>query len=245
MPKTKLPCPTVVRKLVRYDPSTGKLFWLARGSCWFSDGYRSAVGNMNNWNALYAGTEAFKQVSTSGYAHGSIFGVKITAHRVVWAICHGDWPVDQIDHVNGDKLDNRLENLRQVDRSGNAKNQKLSTRNRSGRVGVSWVARRSKWAAQIRSNGIQYNLGTFETFEEAVAVRAAAELEHGFHKNHGRSENENSIRNSQAARDLGSQAARKPAGHMPRVQPAPAQEKRPVSERDVQAGRGAMALLAL
>ncbi len=244
MSNSSLPCPIALRQLLRYDPQTGKMFWKARGAVWFSDGYRSAEGNMKNWNSHYADTEAFKQVGTSGYAFGAVFGTKAMAHRVAWAIHYGEWPSDQVDHINGDRLDNRIENLRQVDRFENAKNQKLHVSNKSGRVGVSWVARRSKWAAQIRSNGVQYNLGTFSTFEEAVEARAAAELKHGFHENHGRSENENRIRNSQQARDNGQATEWNRQNDMPAMQSHAKKETRPVSQRDVQTGRGAVDVLA-
>jgi len=90
-------------------------------------------------------------------------------------------------------------------------------------------------AFEERAAIIEYDGGLTRFRAETLAAQAQGVARHDAIR----------IRNSQTARDIGSQAARKPAGDMPRVQPAPAQEKRSVSERDVQAGRGAMALLAL
>jgi hypothetical protein len=108
------------------------------------------------------------------------------AHRVAWALHYGEWPSDQIDHVNGDKTDNRLENLRIVTAQGNAKNRSLRSDNTSGHVGVYWVRETKKWSAQIKVDGRQKTIGSFESLEDAVKARKAAEDLNGYHANHGR-----------------------------------------------------------
>jgi hypothetical protein len=95
------------------------------------------------------------------------------------------WPEGEIDHINGNRQDNRIENLRDVPRSLNQRNSKLQNNNRSGVSGVFWRANR--WEARIYLvSGQRKHLGRFKTFEEAVAVRKQAEMECGYHENHGR-----------------------------------------------------------
>lgn len=169
MARSQLPLPGHLRQLLRYEPDTGKLFWLERSSSW--------------WNTRYAGTEAMATVS-HGYKSSVIGGRFLLAHRVIWAIVYDEWPPADIDHINGNRADNRLCNLRAVDRSTNAKNMARSSRNTSGVIGISPV--RDKWRACITSRGKLRVLGDFTDFADAVAARAKAEIEEGFHPNHGR-----------------------------------------------------------
>lgn len=108
------------------------------------------------------------------------------AHRVAWALHYGEWPDGQIDHINGDKADNRLDNLRVVTAQGNAKNRPLRSDNTSGHVGVYWVTETKQWMAQIKVDGRQVTIGRYKTFEDAVVARKKAEEVHGYHANHGR-----------------------------------------------------------
>lgn len=105
-------------------------------------------------------------------------------HRLIWLMEHGYWPKQPIDHINGDPLDNRLENLRMVDYSVNSKNSAMYRSNTTGFTGVSVCGR--KYRAQIRVNGKHINLGYFEKIEDAAAARALAEKQYGFHPEHGR-----------------------------------------------------------
>ena len=91
-----------------------------------------------------------------------------------------------IDHINGNSLDNRIKNLRNVPQTENTKNLKIPTSNTSGVHGVYWSKVRSKWIAGIGICGKTYNLGGFTDIKEAKKVRKDAEKEHGFHENHGR-----------------------------------------------------------
>jgi len=105
---------------------------------------------------------------------------------VIWAIVHGEWPEWQIDHINGVRRDTRLCNLRSVSASENSRNCALSTRNKSGSIGVCWDAHHNKWHASIKVDGRQVALGRFSEFENAVSARKAAEAKYGYHVNHGR-----------------------------------------------------------
>lgn len=109
-------------------------------------------------------------------------------HRIIWAMHYGVWPTKFLDHINGDPTDNRIENLREVTNQENCKNARIGKNNTSGRVGVSYYGHNgwSKWHAYIRGNGKLISLGYFEDFDAAVAAREAAEIEHGYHPNHGR-----------------------------------------------------------
>ena len=137
------------------------------------------------FNKQFAGKPAFNVKNGAGYLSGSFMGNKYLAHRVVWLMTHKEWPDGDIDHINGDKTDNRPENLRLVTKSQNLRNMRIPSDNKSGYIGVFWVGRINKWTAQIRHNGKAIHLGYFSTLDEAVAARRAANVVCGYHPNHG------------------------------------------------------------
>lgn len=172
--------PKLLHELLYCFESQGTLVWKRRASKWFS-----SESYCDRWNEKYAGTQAFTCVS-EGYHVGAIKGIKYKAHRVIWAMHYGQWPTGQIDHINGDKSDNRIENLRDVTNRENCRNKRLFKANTSGHVGV-WLKKETgKWVAEITVNYKTIPLGTFATKEGAIARREQAELEHGFHPTHGR-----------------------------------------------------------
>lgn len=138
------------------------------------------------WNTRYSGKEAFTRIHCRGYLAGSIHDRDYLAHRVLWLLATGDWPIGDIDHINGIKNDNRFVNLRSVSHSSNMKNQRIRSSNSSGVMGVCWNASRGKWVAQITVDSQGKFIGMFDSFDAAVAARKAAEERHGFHPNHGR-----------------------------------------------------------
>ena len=97
------------------------------------------------------------------------------AHRLAWLHVYGVWPEDQLDHINRNRSDNRIANLREVTNKQNLQNAGKYSHNTSGHSGVSWYKRDSKWIAHIRHNQKLIHLGCFATIEEAVAARKAAE----------------------------------------------------------------------
>lgn len=176
-----LPSPEVLRQLLRYEPETGKLFWKERSPEWFAQDWRC-----RQWNARYARQETFNTVyGKKGYLQGCIHSVAYMAHRVVYCLHFGDPGIFQIDHLNGDRADNRLENLRCVTGGENSKNRGLYRNNSSGRIGVYFDNNAKMWRASIKARGHTHHLGCFLAFEDACAARAAAEKDHGFHANHG------------------------------------------------------------
>lgn len=138
------------------------------------------------WNTKYAGKAAFNSLDGSGYRSGGIFNRTFRAHRVAWALAHGEWPRGFLDHINGDKTDNRLANLRDVTRLENARNMPRPKNNTSGVLGVSWSKSHGKWAARIKVEGRKLSAGHFDKFEDACAARRAANVTFGFNENHGR-----------------------------------------------------------
>ena len=107
---------------------------------------------------------------------------------MIWAHFYGEWPTDEIDHINGNRNDNRIKNLRQVSRQENSRNMAAPSSNTSGVVGVCFCNTRMMWMSYINLMGKMRHLGFFNSFNDAVAKRKAAERQFGFHKNHGRSE---------------------------------------------------------
>jgi hypothetical protein len=179
MPKD-LPSPELLRKLLRYEPETGKLFWRKRDFEYFKT-LRSA----KCWNTKYAGAQAFTN-KCNGYLQGGIFRKKHSAHRVIWALFYGKWPEKFIDHVNGDKTDNRIVNLRECTPSQNGWNSGIRSSNRSGYKGVWWNKRVKRWVASIRDGHSQIYLGSYLCPKEAHAAYCqAAQKMHGQFSNFG------------------------------------------------------------
>jgi len=156
-----------MRREISYNPDTGVMAW------------RAARAGINT-KAASAGS-----LKSDGYRQVQINGRRHYAHRLAWALHYGAWPADQIDHINGNRDDNRISNLRAVTRSENMRNQKLHATNSSGRAGVGWHSPTKKWQARISHGGKGVHLGLFDSFADACAAREAAEREYGFHENHG------------------------------------------------------------
>lgn len=175
--------PEDLRLLITYDPETGVMTWNERKEIM----ERFTFKNWKGWNGRNAGKECFTARDGKGYRHGSILGNTMLYHKVAWAIHYGEFPSKSIDHVNGDKYDNRISNLREVDQKENARNAKMSKRNKSGVTGVRRCSKSSAWIADIGVDMKCVIIGRYKTFEEAVAARKAAEKIYGYHKNHGRS----------------------------------------------------------
>lgn len=184
-PKPKLTS-ALLREFLSYDAETGHLYWKKRHVRWFASGKQTAEHNAAIWNGRYAGKRAFTALDANGYASGRVFGKTYHGHRIIWCILHGEFPTDDVDHINGVRSDNRECNLRPVNRTQNSQNSALRSDNRSGRVGVRWYEPRNKWSARITKDGVETHLGYFDSFALACKARSDAEREHGFHENHGR-----------------------------------------------------------
>lgn len=116
--------------------------------------------------------------TSNGYASVWVGGKTLLAHRIIYAIVRGEIPEGQIDHLNGDRSDNRIENLRDVSGLENMHNSKMPKTNTSGFTGVHWETQRKKWMAQIRVDKRQKFLGYFDDFEDAVEARKMAKIKY-------------------------------------------------------------------
>lgn len=144
-----------VREL--FDYRDGMLIWKSKGK-------RVVVGNV-------AGGVS----GNMGYHMVSVGGKKFCAHRVIWLWHHGYMPENDVDHINRDKTDNRIENLREVSRSCNMRNTDNLSNCTSGVKGVSFDNPSGFWMAQITVRGRSVYLGRYPDFTEAVCHRLAAE----------------------------------------------------------------------
>ena len=106
----------------------------------------------------------------NGYVTIAIRRSAYKAHRLAWLYVYGEWP-DNIDHINGSPVDNRISNLRSVTFEENGKNMKLNSNNSSGLMGVHWHALSKKWQARITCNKTRLHLGYFRDFFEACCAR--------------------------------------------------------------------------
>lgn len=123
---------------------------------------------------------------TKGYTSIWLSGRKYFAHRIIWEMHNG--PITgglEIDHINHNPGDNRIENLRLTNRGGNLKNKSKYHSNSSGVTGVNWRKDKRKWQAKIRVNKKFIHLGYFNDILDAELARKKAEEEYGFHDNHG------------------------------------------------------------
>jgi hypothetical protein len=165
-----------LQELLIYVPEIGTLIWKERPGNGRTD---------KSWNTKYAGKEAFTAVDRKGYRVGSINYVNYRAARVIYKLYHGI-EAEQVDHIDGDRSNNRIVNLRAVTHQQNQQNMKRSSRNTSGVVGVSWNSGKNRWDAKISVDGTSVLIGRYIDFHEAVIARKRREQELGYHPNHGR-----------------------------------------------------------
>ena len=139
-----------LKECLRYDPDTGYFFWIKRNS-----------------NRIKIGDRAGTKQNCDGYAEIQIDGVLRKAHRLAWLYVYGEFPQGQIDHINGDRFDNRIVNLRDATPQENTHNQNLPHKhNKSGFLGVV-VKPNGTFYASIRLNKKSIHLGSFPTAELA------------------------------------------------------------------------------
>lgn len=149
-----------LHELLAYDADAGVFVWLqSRGG-------------------VKAGSVAGRLNTTTGYREIRVDGCLYQEHRLAWVHVHGVWPVNDIDHINGVRSDNRISNLRPATRSENHRNRKKSDVNTSGYKGVHWKPATSKWIASIQVNSSMKYLGCFDRIEDAADAYAKAAALH-------------------------------------------------------------------
>jgi hypothetical protein len=119
-----------------------------------------------------------------GYRRIRIYKILYLAHRLAWLYKFEKFPPIDIDHINHNRLDNRILNLRSVNRSDNMKNGSVRCDNKSGVAGVHWSKQRKKWQVTIGIGEKNISLGRFSNKEEAVKIRKDAEKKYRYHKNY-------------------------------------------------------------
>lgn len=141
-----------IKDYLAYKPETGEFFWIKK-PC----------------TRILVGSKA-ENKRKDGYVGIGFGGKRYLAHRLAWFFTHGYLPEKDIDHINGDPSDNRIENLREATRSENLFNQKLHSNNTSGYRGVIRCKRTNKWQAGSQLNGKYRFLGLHDSKEEAKAA---------------------------------------------------------------------------
>tara|TARA_R110000868_G_C10516848_1_gene732701 strand:- start:67 stop:558 length:492 start_codon:yes stop_codon:yes gene_type:complete len=142
----------ILKQNLSYNPETGEFMWL--------------VNRGPARKFAHAGSK-----HKSGYLHIYLFGKHYLCHRLAWLYVYGDWPLQYLDHINGNKKDNTIKNLRDVDSALNQQNQKNPPiTNKSGFVGAHWDKRKNKWISQISVYGKKIHLGNFDSKENAATA---------------------------------------------------------------------------
>jgi hypothetical protein len=166
--------PENVNEIFSYNEETGILTWKERPSSWFSKRCSCLT-----WNARYAGRET-GTIGRHGYSKVMIKGRSYMAHRVIWLMKTGEWPVMDMDHINRIRNDNRWENLRLATRSENGRNRGINKNNKSGVTGVYYHRNREVSVSHIRALGRQITLGYYKDKFEAICARKSAENKYGY-----------------------------------------------------------------
>lgn len=142
----------VIKEYLRYEPDSGKFFWVKRSS-----------------DKNKPGSRAGRARSLRGYRQVTLLGVTMYEHRLAWMYCHGELPLGCcIDHINGVKGDNRIDNLRLASQFENAANVGAKKDNTSGHKNVHWCNAKGRWIAKVKRQGKTIYAGSFTDYDAAV-----------------------------------------------------------------------------
>jgi hypothetical protein len=158
-----------LKQLLRYDQSTGAFTWTSVAAC----NVKRIVSNTR------AGT-----VTVAGYRQLQVDGVIYKEHRLAWFYMYGVWP-EIIDHINHDRSDNRIANLRSVSKKENSRNRSNTGGSNTGHQGIWFNPKTRRYVAYIKYEGKKVFQKSCETLNSALAAREEKLKELGFHDNHG------------------------------------------------------------
>lgn len=145
-----------VKQLFHYDPDTGVF-----------------INIFPRKKAALMGQAGY--LRPDGYIEISFDYTRVSAHRLAWFYMYGVWPEDQLDHIDRNRSNNAIRNLRPATNKQNMENANVQRNNTSGFRGVSKAETKGKWCAYIKHNGVKISLGTFDSIEGALSARKAAE----------------------------------------------------------------------
>ena len=163
--------PEFLHECLVYDEDTGLLTWKERPRHHFG-----SDRDWRWWNKRFADTPAFRRFDRDGYLCGCIKNTPYRAHRVIWTMFTGKWPAELMDHKDGNRANNRMDNLREATNTENQRNRRLCG-NEAGFKGVylnNPDYRNSTYRAMIMVKAKHVYLGTFDTAEQAHAAYCAA-----------------------------------------------------------------------
>ena len=179
--RNELPLVKILNEFFTLDYETGLLYHNLRDEKHFK-----SPSWCIKWNKRYANKAVGISLNRkNGYRMVGIDGKKYAQHRVIMKIVNEVEP-DFVDHINGDKQDNRPSNLRSVPYVDNYKNMSKSSRNKSGYIGVNYRKDDNTWEARVTVDYKDVERKTFKTKEEAIAHVAYLHKKYNFHPNHGR-----------------------------------------------------------
>lgn len=158
------PLPTAARLNERlyYNQETGVVIWKERNVSEFDSQYRCDV-----WNSKFANKEAGCLLSDTKYRLLGLDLISYGVRRIIWKIMTGNDPINEIDHINEIRDDNRFDNLREAIVSENNHNRGIQKNNTSGYKGIFWRKDCKKWQGKVRFNYTRYYTGKFDAPEEA------------------------------------------------------------------------------
>lgn len=156
-----------LKEVLHYCPETGVFTWL-KPQC---------LGHRAGTNHVTHSGKTYRRLRLSGRWYKE--------HKLAFLYMTGSFPFDQVDHENGNGTDNRWTNLRDISVTENNQNKKMPITNTSGTVGVSWDRTKNRWYAYISVKDTNKSIGRFTSKDDAIAARKAAEVELGYHPNHG------------------------------------------------------------
>lgn len=169
MNRIKLPKQSRLQEIFNYDAKSGFLYRKINTSS------RGRIGKCGHLD------------KSQGYHNVYVDSTRYKTHRIIWKLYYGEFDENlEIDHINGNRSDNRIVNLQAKTLQENQKNRKISINNKSGVIGVSYNKRQKVWQARIGHNNKDIHLGFYLKKKDAVKARKEAEILYGYHQNHGR-----------------------------------------------------------
>lgn len=149
-----------LRSRIMVNSDTGEIFWVSTG--------RPAGSRRPD-----------------GYIRLNVSGATVMAHRAIWAWVNGAWPRLFLDHIDGNRQNNSISNLREVTEAESQKNLGVYKTNKSGFPGVYWSKANSRWMATVQINRRRVYVGCFVSAHEAFEARLKAQMAANYHPNHG------------------------------------------------------------